>query len=104
MWSVQAVEGEPLPPLQEGEALPITEVDLKQVSPVAAASGTQLSSPQPLRALDPLPGYFALASGTTPRAVYSVTAFLGSTLCHSFVPKRCGDMCWCRARHPRQTT
>ncbi|CAK0787024.1 hypothetical protein CVIRNUC_010240 [Coccomyxa viridis] len=26
----RAVEGEPLPPLQEGEALPITEVDLKQ--------------------------------------------------------------------------
>lgn len=28
----QAVEGEPLPPLQEGESLPITEVDLKQVT------------------------------------------------------------------------
>ena len=27
----QAVQGEPLPPLQEGESLPITEVELKQV-------------------------------------------------------------------------
>ena len=29
---LQAVEGEPLPPLQEGETFSITEVDLKQVS------------------------------------------------------------------------
>ena len=29
--TIQAVEGEPLPPLQEGESLPITDVDLKQV-------------------------------------------------------------------------
>ena len=28
----QAVEGEPLPPIQEGESLAITEVDLKQVT------------------------------------------------------------------------
>ena len=27
----QAVEGEPLPPLHEGESFPITDVDLKQV-------------------------------------------------------------------------
>ena len=31
--SVQAVQGEPLPPLHEGEILPITEVELKQVRP-----------------------------------------------------------------------
>ncbi len=32
---IQAVEGKPLPPLQEGESLPITEVDLKQVDLLA---------------------------------------------------------------------
>ena len=31
----QAVAGEPLPPIQEGESFPITEVDLKQVTLLA---------------------------------------------------------------------
>lgn len=34
---LQAVEGEPLPPLQEGETFSITEVDLKQVSMLLGA-------------------------------------------------------------------
>jgi hypothetical protein len=34
---LQAVEGEPLPPLQEGETFSITEVDLKQVSVLLGA-------------------------------------------------------------------
>ena len=34
---LQAVDGEPLPPLQEGETFSITEVDLKQVSTLLGA-------------------------------------------------------------------
>ena len=34
LLSGQAVQGEALPPLQEGDSLPITEVELKQVRPI----------------------------------------------------------------------
>ena len=81
MWSVQAVEAEPLPPLQEGEALPITEVDLKQVSAAAAASCTQPLSPQPLHVLSALRASIYIGPWRCiARVMYDVMAFLSSAL------------------------
>ena len=46
---LQAVEGEPLPPLQEGETFSMTEVDLKQVSILLGACMSHYMQYSPLR-------------------------------------------------------